>query len=300
MTVAVLELLALCAGAMPVEVGQWTIHSDRGHDEVLERVRELLPRAQLELEGQLGLALRGQAAVVLCGSAAGFRRATPGIDHRHTLGVAFPEQKVVYLNCEAIENEPYESFAITLRHEVSHLLVGEVVRRGHRRVPLWFDEGVAVWTSGKVPLYDQRAFERAVAAGTLPPLADLADRFPLQPTERGIAYEQSESVVRFLVRRHGQGVIPRILQAAGRGVGFETAVQEATATDLATLEQRWLAAIQPRWRIVSWVVNAFTLFGLMSLLAVFAFWVYWRRRRRKYQEWDMEDSFYGNGGNPWR
>jgi len=298
MTTLLLELLALAAGAAATELGHWTVVSDRGRDAVFDQVVELLPRAQRELEAKLGLALRGPATVVLCGSTASFRNATPGMDHRHTLGVAFPGQKTLYLNCEEIGRRPYESFSVTLRHEVSHVIVGEVERRGNRRVPLWFDEGVAVWTSGKIPLYDQGDFRRAVAAGTLPPLADLTDAFPLDPTARGIAYEQSESFVRYLVRRYGEDAIRRILRSAARGVEFDAAVQEAVGADLAGLERRWLDSIRSRWPWLSWILETVSLFGLASVFAVFAFLVYWRRRKRKYQEWEMEEGLEGDEGGP--
>ena len=263
-------------------------------------VAELLPRAQRELERELGLELRGPATAVLCGSTETFRRATPGIDHRHTLGVAFPERKVMFLNCQAIEQRANESLAITLRHELSHLIVGEVARRGHRRVPLWFDEGVAVWSSGKVALYDVRDFDRAVAAGALRPLADLEDRFPLDPVERGIAYEQSESFVRYVVHRDGPEAIRRILGEAAEGVDFEAAAEHATGVGLERLEAMWLDAIRPRWPWVSWLLNTVSLFGAMSFFAVFAFWIYLRRRRQKYEEWEAEESQFGEGDRRWR
>ncbi len=307
MTLLPLKLAVLLAGAAPTGPGQWTIQSGRGQEALARRVAALVPEAQRELEAKLGLRLRGRGAVVLSPSAASFRQATPGVDHRHTLGVAYPARSTIYLNCEAIAASPTRSFAITLRHELSHVLVGEVVRRGHRRVPLWFDEGVAVWTSGKVPLYNPQAFELAVRARSLPPLADLAEAFPRNPTQRGVAYEQSESFIRHVVERHGEQAIRRTLQAAAEGVAFPAAFRQATGSDVETIERQWLAHLTPRWPYARWWLNvllnpysAFGLFGLMTLLALGAFWVYWRRRRRQYEIWEMEESYHGPGKeSPW-
>jgi len=296
-TVLLVTLLASSASAG--EGGQWTLHGDRGQADVAQFVENLLPREQKELESKLGLAFRASGHVVLCGSAESFRRATPGVDHRHTLGVAFPAEATIFLNCEAIERGFLQSVAITIRHELAHIIIGEAVRRGYRRVPVWFDEGVAVWASGKIPFYDTSDYDRAVAAGALLALAELADRFPSDPRERGIAYEQSESVVRHLVRTRGEGVIPAILQAAGRGVEFDQAFRSAVGKDVAALEREWLAAIRPSWPWLNWLFNAFSLFGAMSLLAVLAFVVYLRRRRLKYQEWEEEERLAGDGGSPW-
>lgn len=294
------KLVAAVLSATTFPLGQWTVHSDRQGEELSRLVREILPSAQGELERKLGLRLVGRATLVLCGTAESFRRSTPGVDHRHTLGVAYPARRAIFVNCAAIAARPFEPLAITLRHEISHLLVGEVGRRGHRRLPRWFDEGVAVWTSGKLPRYDVRAYRRAVASGALRPLAQLAESFPLDPRERGIAYEQSESVVRYIVTQHGSDAIGRILRAAVEGVPFELALQEATGTTVAALESDWRASERPAFPWLTWIVNTFTLFSAMSLFAVFAFWVYWRRRARKYQEWDMEESYYGSEGTPWQ
>ncbi len=293
-------LLAVLACAPSAgEAGQWTLHGDRGQADVAQFVESLLPIEQKELESKLGLAFRAQGHVVLCASTESFRRATPGVDHRHTLGVAFPAEATIFLNCEAIDRGFLQNVTITVRHELAHIIIGEVVRRGYRRVPVWFDEGVAVWASGKIPFYDTSDYDRAVAAGALHPLAELADHFPFDPSERGIAYEQSESVVRHLVRTRGEAVIPTILQAAGRGVEFDEAFRLAVGKDVAALEKEWLAAIRPSWPWLSWVFNAFSLFGAMSLLAVVAFVVYLRRRRRKYQEWEEEERLEANEGSPW-
>lgn len=294
-----LELLTLAACAAAAEPGQWMVESDRGLDGVARLVAGWLPAAQQDLERRLGLALRGRGKVVLYGSTEAFRRATPGFDHRHTLGVAMPGETTIYLNCERIERSPLESVQVTLRHELSHILVGEIVRRGYRRVPLWFDEGVAVWTSGKIPFYDTSDYERAVAAGALRPLAELGDRFPLDPVERGIAYEQSESVMRFLVASRGEGVIPAILQAAGRGVAFDEAFRDAAGVDLGAFEQQWLASIRPSWPWMSWLFHAFSLFSAMSVLALVSFFVYWRRRQRKYREWETQERLEAGGEGPW-
>ncbi|NQT52431.1 hypothetical protein HQ576_10290 [bacterium] len=294
------QLVAALLAATTVPVGQWTIHSDRQEDPLAHLAQRLLPSAQAELERTLGLTLNGRATVVLCGSAERFRQATPGVDHRHTLGVAYPARRAIFVNCEAIAAQPFEPLNITLRHEITHLLIGEAERAGRQSVPLWFNEGVAVWTSGKLPRYDVRRYRRAVASGALRPLDQLAKAFPLHPEQRGIAYEQSESVVRYLVKRHGHDVVRRILRRVAEGQRFDAAMHEATGTNVAALERDWRAAEEPLFPWLSWLLNTFTLFSAMSVLALFSFWVYWRRRRRKLQEWEMEESYYGGEGVPWQ
>ncbi|MFP4055467.1 MAG: peptidase MA family metallohydrolase [Candidatus Brocadiia bacterium] len=299
MTSLLLRVALALLGGTAIEAGQWTILSERGESPVAATVAELLPRAQRDAEAKLGLRLTRRGTVVLCATQESFRRSTPGVDHRHTLGVAYPGRCVIYLNCQLIESSPLESLAITLRHEMSHVLVGEVRRRGQVAVPRWFDEGVAVWSAGKVPRYDPGHFERAVAAGALRPLSELSSRFPADPVERAIAYEQSESFVRHVVDRHGEEAIRRILRAAAQGMEFAAAFEHVVGEDLATAEEEWLDELRPRWRWVSWLFHSVSLFMLMSLLALVAFWVYWRRRRRKYREWELEEWARGGCDEGW-
>jgi len=296
---AFIALYLAAAGATTEQLGQWTLTSERRGDELIRVVSEFLPRAQRETEEKLGLPLSRPCTIVFCASTESFERVAPGFDRRHTLGVAYPQHRSMYLNCQAIEANPFESLATTLRHELSHLIVGEVIRRGYRPVPLWFDEGVAVWSSGKVPFQDPEEFEGAAAAGALPRLADLAGGFPSDLRERGIAYEASESFVRFLVRQHGQDVIGRILDAAVSGEEFPAAFHQATGADLETLEARWLSSLRGRWPWLAWAFHTFSLFSLMSLLAILAFWMYWRRRRLKLKEWEMEERLESEGDPRW-
>ncbi len=275
---------------------RWVIVNPAGNRRLEHLATEVLGKAQTHLEALTGLAVTGTATLVLCPTTADFRRATPGVDHRDTLGVAYPMQKTIYLNCQEIEQHPFSSLAVTLRHEMCHLLVGEVARRGYERVPRWFDEGVACWSSGKLPFYDRDAFERAVAAGSLYRLSALAETFPRNPVMRGVAYEESESFVRFLVERHGAVVVRRILTAGAQGEPFEAAVRDATGAELASLEAEWLAALRPPWPLVSWFFHTFSLFGVLSVFSLLAFWVYLRRRRKKYREWEIEEHLWGN---PW-
>ena len=106
-TPVVLKLLSFVACAAAAEMGQWTVRSDAGREDLVQWAAALLPREQKDLERKLGLAMRGNASVVLCASTEGFRRATPGVDHRHTLGVADPADKVIYVNCEEIDKRLY-------------------------------------------------------------------------------------------------------------------------------------------------------------------------------------------------
>ncbi len=300
MSTAVLQFVAALLGATTFSIGPWTVHSDRDDEPLLRFVRNALPQAQAETEDALGLTLQGRPTLVLCGTRRSFERATPGVDHRHTLGVTYPGRQTVFVNGAAIESRLFSPMGVTLRHEIAHLLVGEAERRGRHEVPLWFNEGVAVWSSGKLPRYDVRAYRRAVASGQLRPVEQLKHRFPSDPRQRGIAYEQSESVVRYIADRHGAAAVRRILQGVASGRSFPAAVRDAIGQTVAALEADWRDSQEPALPWLVWLVNTFTLFSVMSLLALVAFWVYWRRRRRRYAEWDMEENYYGSGGIPWQ
>jgi len=289
MATSILGLVLLLACGATQRVGQWTLHDERRDDSVRVEVSRVLSKAQREIEAVLGLHIRGPGTVVLCASAESFHKATPGFDHRHTLGVAMPSRRVIFLNCEVIQQAHLEQVALTLRHELCHIVMGEVAARTGQPVPLWFNEGVAVWLGGKIPRYDPSIFRMRAAAGMLPPLKSLERWFPEQQVERGVAYELSESFIRALADEHGDGVIRSILQAAAAGARFEAAFEQATGTSLAEAEAAWRKSLRPGWPVLTWIANAFSLFTGIALLALVSFAVYWRRRRRKYEEWERDE-----------
>jgi tetratricopeptide (TPR) repeat protein len=122
----------------------------------------------------------------------------------------------------------------TLRHEYAHVVVNHLT---HGNVPVWLNEGVAIWAEGDRG--DQRlTWARDTIAGRrLFRLGDLRRPFIELPAEQvNVAYAQSYLAVHAIVGEYGERRLRDLLVRLGTGQSFAAAFQQALSTRLADFE----------------------------------------------------------------
>ena len=129
----------------------------------------------------------------------------------------------------------------TLRHEYGHVLV---TRASRGQVPVWLNEGIAIWAE------EQQDGERGswaydtVAGQTLFRLSELNPPFTRLPAERvQIAYAQSYLAVRFILDEFGERRLHELLRAAATGKALERSFEEVLSVDLADFESKLLRTL---------------------------------------------------------
>jgi len=127
-----------------------------------------------------------------------------------------------------------------LFHEYTHALVHDLTKD---RCPQWFNEGLATYEELKraSPQLDQLA--HAAAAQQLPAWNHLNEQFawglPVGQVELG--YQQSYSIVRYLVERYGFWRIRRVLASFRDGAALEEALVREYCLKFSRLEADWRA-----------------------------------------------------------
>lgn len=122
----------------------------------------------------------------------------------------------------------------TLRHEYGHVLVN-LLSRG--RVPVWLNEGVAIWCEEERDGEREDWAYRTLSGQILFPLRDLEGSFTRLPADRvHVAYAQSYLAVRSLVARSSGRSMRELLTALGDGKGLADALRTVYAQDLAGFE----------------------------------------------------------------
>lgn len=125
-----------------------------------------------------------------------------------------------------------------LYHEYTHALVHDLTQG---RCPTWFNEGLAEYEGFRngTPRFDQVA--AAMAQNRLVPWSQLDDLFSAgMPVERvALGYQQSHSIVRYLVERYGFWRIRRILKAVATGTPWQDAAAKEFSLKPARLEENW-------------------------------------------------------------
>jgi hypothetical protein len=145
----------------------------------------------------------------------------------------------------------------TLKHELSHLVLGHHINKGN--LPRWLNEGVSQWASDGVSellmVGRSTTLGRAVLLGRLIPLRNLRRGFPNGDKALQLAYEQSLSIVEYIV----------ILGHLSDGETVEGAVRKSLSIEMHELLDGWRADLRLRHTLFLYLSN-----NIYTVLFIFA------------------------------
>ena len=211
------------------------------YDEPLRRAAEVVVDGygslKLELETILGWRADFVPVVVLVQERDTFQRITGS---SLVVAVAAPDRNLIIIDYSRMNTYPF-SLGSTLKHELCHLLLHHAITGGN--LPAWLDEGIAQWVSDGLAeiLGDGRGsvLEAAVLANNQIALSRLTKGFPADRESLPLAYEESKSLVDYMVREFGRSPMLSMLQYLREGDGVDTAVMSGLGVSMAELESRW-------------------------------------------------------------
>ena len=166
-----------------------------------DRIADLSPTLLRELEAATGLPFDFRPTVIPTFSRVDFQR-MGGRDA--FVAFALSEQGQVVLDISRFEHRP-AFFRSVLKHEYAHLLLHRHIASS--RLPRWLDEGVCQWFTGGVAEVVLDRYRpmlgKALGSGEHIALAALTRRFPSDPRQLMLAYEQSRDIVTLMANRFG-------------------------------------------------------------------------------------------------
>ncbi len=122
----------------------------------------------------------------------------------------------------------------TLRHEYGHVLVTKV---SNGRVPVWLNEGLAIWAEEQVDGDREDWASETLAGERLFTLTELTQPFTRLPADRvQVAYSQSYLAVRLILEEHGERRLLQLLRATGDGDRLSVAFEEVFSIALSDFE----------------------------------------------------------------
>ncbi|MGE5374089.1 MAG: peptidase MA family metallohydrolase [Bacteroidota bacterium] len=165
-----------------------------------------------------------------------------------TGGEAFPEQDIVIIGISPDELD-WGKDAIV--HELTHVLVGHLTFSCLGDVPTWLNEGLAVYSEGRLDPASQKQLNDAIGSDTLLSVRSLSGGFSEVSDKALLSYSQSYSLVKFLIETYGQGKMTALLVALRDGLTIDEALQQTYGFNVDGLEDAWRQAIGARPRAVS-------------------------------------------------
>jgi len=185
-----------------------------------------------------------------------------------------------------------------LAHEITHAVIFRLLGAAAVELPLWMNEGLAKYESREPPGEDDELVGSAAAEGSLMSLSRLASDFPEK--RNALAYAESYSAARFLVKRHGRKAPRALLAALARTGSFDKAMLEATGRTGDAFADEWLAdTTKQYWALRLARVGTAVISAVMAALAVVAFLVRRRQKIEAARRWEQEELERRYRGYAW-
>jgi hypothetical protein len=227
--------------------GLINLHWYRGNESF---ARDLLSAAQKGLkfnETQSGLAAEAPIDIYIYGSTNDLRDAVL-YEPAWIGGWAFPEQDIVILG---ISEDDLAWGRNSIVHELTHVLVGHLTFTCLGDVPTWLNEGLAVYSEGKLDSVSQAQFDNAIKNDALLSVRSLSAGFSEASDKAYLSYSQSYSLVKFLIETYGQAKMTEFLASLRDGLTVDEALQQIYSFNIEGLEDAWRKSIGAKPRTVS-------------------------------------------------
>jgi hypothetical protein len=126
-----------------------------------------------------------------------------------------------------------------LLHELTHLVVHQVTFSPYGRLPLWLDEGLAMYNEGELDPDLSSYLERAILEDELISVRSLCSPFSAYPEKAYLSYAQSYSLVEYLLDNYGQDRMLALLTILKQGSTYDEALTEVYGFDIDGLDALW-------------------------------------------------------------
>ncbi len=204
--------------------------------------RELMATAQqalVRLHSDTGAELSASAAIYIYAKSEDLRGAMI-FPQEWTGGVAYTRFSTIAIGISPGDLD-WGKRAMT--HELTHLVIHQVVFNPYNDLPTWLDEGVAMYAEGPLEPVFLSLLVDAIKEDRLITVRSLASPFSAYAEESVLAYAQSYSLVDLLVSNYGQSKMLELLSTFREGSGYDEALLKVYGFDMDGLNRLWLSNI---------------------------------------------------------
>jgi hypothetical protein len=132
----------------------------------------------------------------------------------------------------------------SIAHEMTHIAVA-AGDNPFGPLPSWLDEGLAMVAEGEPDAPSVQALQAAAQSHRLLSIASISGNLPETTDQVVLAYAESDSIVRFLVRTYGNGKLNALIGAFRQGATEDEAFQQALGLSTIQFQQAWQSSLVP-------------------------------------------------------
>jgi hypothetical protein len=273
-----------------IETGSLAILFDESLSRGAKEALEIYPGIKEDLEKTLKQKISFRPTVVLIKDTEVFRKMT---DSSLTVAFAVPERNVIVIDYSRMNIDPF-TIALTMKHELCHLLLHQIAKQG--MIPRWLGEGIAQWVSAGIPeimISSKRSrLNEAILSGKSLDMRALAESFPRDEESLYLAYEASKSMVAYMIEKFGMEGMIRILDRIKQGEEWETAISLALSIPFVELQKNWREDLKKKLTWYTYLINNLyeILFFLAALAALIGFVRAYLKKRAYMRQGEEDDS----------
>ena len=153
-----------------------------------------------------------------------------------TGGVAFTEFGIIAIGISP-GNAGWGKEALV--HELTHLVVHRTTFSPYTNLPIWLDEGLAMYNQGELSPQLRSRLEEAISEGTLLSVRSVCSPFYADPEKAYLSYAESYSLVEYILDNYSGDKMLDLLTLIKQGSTYDEALTEAYGFDIDGLDVRW-------------------------------------------------------------
>ena len=253
-----------------------------------QEVAFIYPALKRELEETFSWSVSFVPTIFLISEGKSFQRMA-----RSDLVVAFvlSGQDQIVIDYSKMKTQPF-TLKTTLKHELCHLLLHHHIKRVN--LPRWLDEGICQWVSDGIAeiILDQggSVLDEAVLSGRYLSIRSLTERFPREKRLILLAYEESKSLVEYMMSSYGEEKVLSVLDSLKEGADVDAAILKNLSISLNDLEIQWHQHLKRKANLLAYLVSHLyeILFFLGALAMIYGF-IRQIIKKRAYQEGEEDD-----------
>ncbi len=212
-----------------------TMHWYRGTEEFAQEILTAAIEARDQLAAETGLLITEPIQAYLYEEGRDFAISLPGAP-AWAGGVAFPDHNIVMV---VTNRDSLEYGVRTMKHEVGHLVIGQLTFNCFQNLPTWLNEGLAQVAEGAMEARNINNVADAVTEEKLPSLGQLEGSFSVHGDRASLSYAVGESFTRYLIEQYGADRMGDYLLTIKDGIGWDDAFEQIYGRPMIELENEW-------------------------------------------------------------
>jgi len=204
-----------------------------------------------------------------------------------SLACAIPEQDLIVLKSPD-EYQYRKELSEVLNHELAHLFLGKAI--GNLSVPLWMNEGFAVWFSEKWGWGEKILVARAVLTGSVFSLSRIDSLDYFRESRAQLAYALSFLAVSYLETQYGQGAFLKLVDSYQVTHDLNQAFLSVTGLDYLSFQKEFEDSVRKKYNWIAIFSDGIVLWTGLALLFVLLYFVKKIRTKKILKRWEREEK----------